>query len=147
MKINWGTGIAIFYSLFVLAMVTMVVKSTHNKPHMVQEDYYKRDINYESFRQKRQNTENLDVRVEVKSKAGEDFIQLGFPQEFGNVNGQVTLFRPSDETLDRNYKLLLDETGAVKIPVGDKLISGNWKIQLDWTHQGKEYFLEKNIEI
>ena len=47
MKINWGTGIFIFYSLFVGALVFQLVKSFQYDNSLVVENYYEKDLNYQ----------------------------------------------------------------------------------------------------
>jgi hypothetical protein len=50
MKLNWGTGIAIFYGLFMVIMITFVVMSRNVDHSLVMEDYYEADINYQEHK-------------------------------------------------------------------------------------------------
>ena len=145
MKINWGSGIAIFYSLFVLVMVFMVVKSTQNKTHLVQENYYNKDLNYESFRKKRENAKALKKPVTIKYRAKENTVQLAFPSDMASATGKVTLFRPSNKYLDKSYTIDLDEKSKMDIPLEKHMPGGLWKVQVDWEAQGEKYYTEENL--
>ena len=54
MKLHWGHGIAIFYSLFVAVLVFQVIRSTAYDNSLVSEAYYKDDINYQQHYDKLQ---------------------------------------------------------------------------------------------
>ncbi len=147
MKINWGTAIAIFYTCFVIAMVTMVVRSTQNKMDLVQENYYEKDLTYESFRAKRQNAAVLTETVAIKYSIAEESIQINLPEGMSTAKGKLIFFRPSDKKLDTSFDLEVDEKGQMRIPVNQKIIPGLWRVQLDWEYEGQAYFQETSIVI
>ena len=147
MKINWGTGIAIFYTLFVIAMVSMVVKSTYHKAHLVQEDYFNKDLNYEEFRKKRQNATSVNISVDVKEQAKGQTLLLQFPSSMNNAQGHVVLFRPSNKNLDQKIPLRLNANGAMEFPMKSRLLEGLWKVQLEWESDQVEYYKEEQIII
>lgn len=59
MKLSWGTGIAIFYSVFVIVLVFVVVKSTSIDNALVTDDYYKKDLEYQTQIDKQVNSQGL----------------------------------------------------------------------------------------
>ena len=145
MKINWGSGIAIFYTAFVIVMIGMVYMSTQNKTHLVQENYYKKDLNYEAFRQKRQNAANLDQKLSIAYDISDKAIELKFPPEMTSAEGKVSLFRPSNKYLDKSYELVIDSNGDFNIPLEKGLKKGLWTVQVDWTADNKAYYQEESI--
>ena len=147
MKINWGSGIAIFYTLFVLAMVTMVVKSTQNKPRMVQENYYEKDLNYEDFRQKREMGQAVSHLIDIAYQSDLNNIKISFPKELAQSKGSVTMFRPSNQFLDKKYPLQLDSMGDMLIPLDNRTARGHWKIQIDWNNGIHDLYNEETIII
>lgn len=140
MKINWGTGIAIFYITFVIALVSVVIYSFNNTVDLVQPDYYHKDINYEKFRQKRENGSESPLEVVRKDKQ----ISLVFPTEMAQAKGTVTLFRPSNKKLDTTYKLKLDAENKMQIDIS-AFPRGLWKLQTDWEKGGKFFYNEKKL--
>ena len=147
MKINWGTGIAIFYTLFVIVMVGMVIKSTYNKAQLVQEDYYNKDINYEEFRKKRQNGDKFSKVIFVDYAVSDNVIKIKFPASKKDVQGDLTLFRPSNAKMDKIFSLDFDEKGEMDIPVDRTMADGLWKVKIEWKDQGIDYYNEKDIVI
>lgn len=147
MKLNWGSGIAIFYSLFVVVMIMMVVKSAQNKAHMVQDNYYEKDLNYEEFRQKRQNGVAFQKVLNINYNQSEKKIHISFPEQLAEAKGELKLFRPSNQYLDKNYPIQLDSNGKMSIKVEDNMVRGKWRVMLDWHFAGMEYYNEETIVI
>ncbi len=145
MKLNWGTGIAIFYSAFVLVMIFMVVKSAQNQSHLVQEHYYDKDLNYEEFRQKRENARDVKRQVSIRYEKTERRIYFDFPKDIDAATGDIALYRPSNKFLDKKFKITLDEEKRMYIPVTREIPAGLWRIQVDWEAGGRKYFQEKTM--
>jgi nitrogen fixation protein FixH len=140
MKINWGTGIAIFYSSFVLIMILMVVKASRTEINMVQENYYDQDLNYEAFRKSRQNGQSDLASIEYISGAQEVIIL--FDETSKSVTGNIKLYRPSDNLQDKNLTIKADQNNKVIVPVSE-LSRGYWKIQVQWESDGRQYYKEQ----
>ena len=147
MKFNWGTGIAIFYSCFVIVMVSMVILSAQNKVHLVQDNYYDKDLNYESFRQKRQNASQLADQITIQFLQSQRLIQVEFPKQMKKATGTLILFRPSNKFLDKKYNLQLNEKMQMNIPLDNTIRPGLWHVQIDWENEGVNYFKEETISL
>ncbi len=143
MKIHWGSGIAIFYGLFVLVMIGMVIMSSRQEINMVQDNYYDKDLNYESFRKSRENASTSSHLVEINYQNGSELI-LVFPPELSVEEGEVLLYRPSDQRQDKFFQLSLNDQNKMDIST-DGLVSGPWRVQLSWIANGKSYYKEKHI--
>ena len=63
---NWGWKIAILYGSFVTMMVTLVVLSSQQDIPLVTENYYEKDLQYETQMQRIGNSKTLEKDVEVK---------------------------------------------------------------------------------
>lgn len=140
MKINWGTGIAIFYSSFVLIMILMVVKASRTGINMVQENYYDQDLNYEAFRKSRQNGQSDLATIEYLPEAKE--VVILFDEASKSVTGNIKLYRPSDNLQDKNLAIIADQNKKMVVAVST-LARGYWKIQVQWESDGKQYFKEQ----
>jgi len=143
MKINWGVGIGIFYSLFVVVMVGMVVWSSGRDLNMVQENYYDHDLAYESFRKSRENANKSDVVFVDHKKGGEDLI-IRFVDKPGPVIGTIKLYRPSNNHLDKQYPIKLDGANTMHVPV-QALEKGYWKVLISWESEGMSYYKEEML--
>lgn len=146
MKFNWGTGIAAAYTIFALAMVGLVIKSTQHDVNLVKKEYYDDDINYQSHFNKLQNEKNLttDLKIDLITE-GVD-LSIKFPTETPQPTGKITFFRPSKTGIDKTLDIQVNEKNEMIIPTSI-LKDGLWKVQVDWQANGKTFYKEQNILI
>lgn len=142
MKINWGTGIAIFYTLFASALVMVVIKSTQYDHSLVVDNYYEEDLHYQSHFDKLVNSQQAGMAVKISLDKATDNIQLIFPKEMENIEGNIHFFRPSDQKRDFNLGIELNTDNEQQLPA-NTLAPGLWKLQVDWQSAGKAFFTEQ----
>lgn len=142
MKLNWGHGIAIFFSGFVAFMVFMVVKSHGVNIDLVAEDYYAREVAYQSHMDKMANTNSLEHMVKASQKG--DKVYILFPKDAQPASGEILLFRPSDKQFDRTIQVDTSLGLNQSISIAG-LPTGHYSLQLDWTANGKPYYYQQNI--
>lgn len=138
-KFNWGHGIALFYVVFVGAVVTALVASFGVDHTLVVDDYYAQDLAYQNTYDKQSNS-IIDTPVRIKINALANQISLHFETE-GKVDGQVHFYRASDQSKD------------FVIPINDRqmtlsssdLAKGKWTLKLDWNQDGKKYYKEEIV--
>ena len=130
-----------------IAMISMVVKSCDNPSHLVQENYYDKDLQYESFRQKRVNASNLNPGITIKYQKVNDAIEVLFPEGMEKVTGTASLFRASNKDEDKSFEIQLDSDRRMSIPFDNSALKGLWKVKVDWENQGRAYYHEEDINI
>lgn len=143
MKFNWGNGIAIFYSLFVVTMVYMVVRASQDDVNMVQDNYYDQDLNYEAFRKSRQHG-MMAGALAIEYQSSEKNVKIQFPQQSGSIGGMIKFYRPSDHEMDQSVKILVDDQNSMLVAV-DQLSKGYWKILVNWDIDGRSYYKEEPL--
>lgn len=144
MKINWGTAIVIAFALFISFILYFVFSVQSNSKYdneLVVTDYYKKELVAQQDLDKEQSAYNLSNKVIVK--AVEDGITIDFPSDFDykNIQGKVSLYRPSNQKLDFEVPISLSSLHLL-IPKSN-LVGGRWDIIIDWTFKNKKY-LNKN---
>jgi hypothetical protein len=144
MKINWGTGILIVIIVFLIAIISFVIFTTTHKVNLVEEDYYPKELNFDSQIEKNSNTEALDEKVSFIVK--DSLVVIAFPDfvDAKLVEGTILVYRPSDYDEDLRYNIELDTNNYQYIPTY-KLLQGKYILKIDWTFEGKNYFQEKVI--
>ncbi|MEZ5043026.1 MAG: FixH family protein [Saprospiraceae bacterium] len=142
MKINWGTGIAIFYTLFASILVMVVIKSKQYDHSLVVDNYYEEDLHYQSHFDKLVNSQQAGMAVQISLDKATDNIQLVFPKEMGNIKGNIHFFRPSDQKQDFSLGIELNTDNKQQLPA-NTLAPGLWKLQVDWQSAGKAFFTEQ----
>ncbi|HSD14190.1 MAG TPA: FixH family protein [Flavobacterium sp.] len=148
MKINWGTGIIIAFALFMTFILYFVFKVQCDSQYdheMVTEEYYKKELDFQSELNKQENANNLTERVSIEPN--ENGLLIVFPKTFdiAKIKGKVSLYRPSNQKLDFEVPISLS-TSNLLIPKTD-LVGGRWDIAVEWEYGGKEYLNKKEISL
>ncbi|MEN8224412.1 MAG: FixH family protein [Bacteroidota bacterium] len=144
MKLNWGTGILIVIIIFLILIISFVIFSSTQKVNLVEEDYYPKELNFDSQIEKNSNTEALDEKINFIVK--DSMIIIGFPDfaDETKIEGSIHVYRPSDYKEDLLYKIKPDTNGYQYIPTSG-LLPGKYIVKVDWLYEGVNYFQEKVI--
>lgn len=144
MKFNWGTGIALAYCLFAGTLVFVVIQSTKYDHSLVRDDYYAADLDYQQHYNKLSNSKNLAHTLAVQHRAAEQQIQVIFPKELEQISGNILFFRPSDSQQDFSVAIQADEQHQQIIST-TQLQKGLWKLKIDWSANGEQFYKEVNL--
>lgn len=140
---DWGKGILLTIVAFVGFILTLVVISVKQDDiHLVTENYYEKEINYQDQIEREISAASLDREVLVFEASTKTMI-LDLPI---GAKGSLQLFRPSDARLDQVLPLDIKNSGQTAIPL-EKLKSGYWRVQLTWEENGIEYYEERKITL
>ena len=149
MKINWGTGIVIAFAIFIsfiMYFVFSVQSDSKYDNELVVEEYYKHDVHFQDEMTRIQNAHDLKVKpvITVDSKG----ITIVFPADFKSkdIKGIVTLYRPSNKKFDFEVPISFTDSSSLFIPK-NKLIGGEWYINMEWQYEGKSYLSKEEIYI
>ena len=145
-KFNWGTGIFIFYSVFAATLFFAVYRSTQHDHSLVVENYYDEDIHYQSRYDQIQNSRSLEAGLVIQLNKEEKMISLDFPKDKKEISGKILLYRASNKKLDQHISIQLNEENKMLIPT-DKILTGRWKMEVEWETGGKSYFDKKILNI
>jgi nitrogen fixation protein FixH len=147
MKINWGTGIAIFYTVFVLAMVTAVIRSTYFDNSLVSDNYYADDLNYQQHYDKLANSQALEKDLEIAQNKAAGLLELHFPGNLEDISGEIHFFCPSKSALDFRIPVQPDDKNQQVIPIEKLKKEGLWRVKVDWKAGKKPFYKETIITI
>jgi len=145
-KLNWGTYIVISFVLFISFILYFVIKTSTDSTYeydLVAEDYYKDELEYQQRIDKLENAKKLKNNLLVnRTKEG---INIKFPKEFNpkDIKGKVSLYRPSNQKLDREIPLSLSNSSLLIPKI--VLVGGRWDIHIEWSYKNTEYLYKKSI--
>lgn len=147
-KFNWGTGIVLAVTIFIVATLSVVSYMISLDFYLVSNDHYEEGVEYQQTIDKKQRAENLKNPVVVLFDEPTVSIKLIFPKEMisDSLSGNVTFYRPNNPELDKRYRLNLDQEGLQTIPVNE-FEKGRWKLTVEWQSDSLSYIEEKNIFI
>ena len=142
LKLNWGFGIFVFYSSFVVFMLFLVYMSFQQKVDLVSEDYYQLELEYQDIIAKKINANKLVPGLVYTIE--EMSISFSFPDQQNNIQGDIIIYRPSDKTFDKAYKIKLDARKQMSIRV-ENSPQGLYKMMVTWMNDSIGYYVEKDI--
>ena len=144
-KINWGTGIAIAITLFIVFILSFVYKTIFVEKyehHLVSEDYYKDELHYQEEIDKMNNANFLPENVRLSNSDKGIIIHFPEDKDFNKIKGKVNFLRRSNEKLDFEENINL--TGSSMLIEDKLLVPGKWEIKVDWQYEEVEYLLKES---
>jgi nitrogen fixation protein FixH len=146
MQFNWGTGIALFFSLFVVTLLYFVYRSTLLDNSLVSDAYYAEDLKYQERFDKMSNAQGLKEDLKILNFAADSQVELLFPTEFAKVQGEIYFFCPSDQGSDFKLNIAPNQENRQLISTSG-LKTGKWRVKVDWSDGIKSYYKEEIIKI
>lgn len=144
-RLNWGFAVAAFYSVFALSTVGFVVFAMGRRVDLVSADYYAQALAHDRHVQAVANADALGQAVAAAVDGGHVLITLP-PSMATHMRGTATLYRAADAGADRTVSLIPDADGRQAIPLAG-LAAGRWQLQLTWSADGRDYYVERDIRI
>ncbi len=140
---NWGNKIILAFIGFVGLIFVLVYVSVNTEFNLVEEDYYEKELAYESQMQRIRNHNALEVKpvFEIDRKAF--LTRLTFPESIvkNMVNGKLTFYRANTTRHDKELKIEPDANGEFIIDISEFPV-GAWKVKISWSDKEKEYYKE-----
>ena len=144
-KLNWGTGITIVIILFLVITIGQVVFIHKTIDYdLVEEEYYKAEIHFQSQIEKVKRTNALPEQLKIKLI--DKFVEFNFPAMFKSesISGIINFYKPSDDLLDKVENIKLNEDNKMFFGY-DQLSAGLWKIKINWSVDNVQYYNEKIV--
>lgn len=138
-RYNWGWRIVTAFIIFTTGTISWVTYAMTTEVDLVRVDYYEHGLKQDETAAAQ--ARGLASRTAVEYDAASHTIRLTIPQQ--DVRGTISFYRPNAPVRDRQFTLVLDEHGAMQIPVS-RFDSGLWHITVDWNSRGTTYELLKS---
>lgn len=144
-KISWGTGIVIAIIIFVVLVLVQTIYLMNQKVDLVEEDYYKKGIEYQKDIDVQKKTSELSEQVRFDFNG--QYLIISFPENLSDnkISGEILFYRPSDSGLDIKLPLQTDSLRQI-IPVSN-LKKGFWRVKLRWQYEGQDYYDESSFRV
>ena len=145
-KFSWGVGIAIFYSVFVLFLISNVIFSLFQNTDLVTEDYYNKELDFQETIHTLERTKRLNEDLNIIQ--GSNTIAIQFPDTLTRkkIKGEIYLYRPADATADKKIKLVFNENNFHTLDTRE-FKKGLWILKIDWSIGDSSYYKEEKIMI
>lgn len=143
---SWGYRITILTMGFVAFMVFLVISAFRQNFDLVTEDYYGKEIQFQSQIDKEIN--QRDLIDSISCVVADNNVIIKFPNDLlgKKIEGEVLFFRPSDASKDFKKKIASSSSG-IQVFSKDNFSKGRYLVQLDYTSGGRKYYSEKSVMI
>lgn len=142
-KWNWGTKLAIWIVAFVVFMLTLVFMTTTYEINLVEKDYYPKGLKYQNRIDAIKNAKDIGAVFTINQD--ENNIIVNTPNIKAD-SGSMLFFRPSENRLDKSYKLVINKNGKIIIPK-DEFSFGRYILKINWFDKNNEYYIEQSLYI
>lgn len=139
---NWGKGIIIGMSSFIVFIVVLVVILMRQNVNLESADYYSKEINYQDEIAAMNNAHQLNGKVNLLLQREHLVVQLPDSIEISEV--QVNLTRPDNNKLDKSYNF--NDTRSFLIEKKE-LTKGSYKVEISYKVDGKSCLQKESIYI
>lgn len=145
-KISWPAGIILALGAFIIFILSFVYKATFIADydhHLVSEDYYKDELNYQQEIDQLNNAAELKQNITYK-KVTEGLL-ISFPSEFdpAQISGTISFQRLSNDKLDFEFPITLETTDYLILD--ENLVEGKWNVKIEWIVKDKTYLFKEQI--
>lgn len=135
---NWGKGIVIGLAAFMSFVIFLVILMFKAPDDSYDKDYYEKGLSYDRQYEQKQNVLNDNAKPDIVLDNTKLVVLFKALQ-----SGKLTLYRPSDNKLDRVFDL---KDQQIEIMTKD-IAKGDWKLIAEWNHNGKSYLYEQSVFI
>ncbi|SNR50152.1 FixH protein [Lutibacter agarilyticus] len=145
-KISWPTGIIIAIASFVIFILSFVYKVTflpEYDHHLVSDNYYMDELNYQQEIDKQ--NKGLDLKENVTLQKVADGLLVSFPSEFdfSKITGTIDFKRLSNDKID--FSLPINLVANQVLIKDDMLVVGRWDVKVEWKVGDNIYMLKEKI--
>jgi hypothetical protein len=144
MKMNWGTGIAIVITLFVIAVGTFAWFAGTQKVNLVEKDYYPKELTYGEKMQRIANSEALEENIQITFDPEYIFVRFPTFTHKDKPEGTIQLYRPSDYREDKFFPIQINDSGYQYLPK-ENLLMGKYTLKIEWEFESIEYYFEQSF--
>ena len=144
-KINWGTGITIAMVLFMIFILQFLYRSfdSKNNHELVSEDYYNDELYYQQEIDKLNNANQLKQNIILKRVDKGFLITFPLSMKSDSITGTIYFQRPSNKSLDFQKSIALNSSEW--LITHSNLVSGKWKVKIDWKYNKEEYLFKEDL--
>lgn len=145
-RFNWGTGITLAYSAFIVLTIAFVMFAMGRPVLLVSDDYYAQSLRQDRRMEAIGNARGLGAGLSLTPTDSRHFVMTLPGGQARSARGTITLYRPSDPRADRVIGLSPDDDGHQQVSFAG-MPRGRWLVQVGWTAGPLEYYAEYPVVV
>lgn len=140
LKFQWGTGIAIAFTLFATGIVYAVVTAVNQDIQVISANYYQDELNYQQTINKKEAALNLPSQPTVAQTA--ESVTVTLPTQANR--GTITFMRPADKALDRTLAMQPTKGNTFSLPA-TTFTKGLYNLKIEWEANNTQYLTQQTF--
>lgn len=140
MKWNWGTGIALSFTVFCGLMVFMVIQSFQTDFFLVSKQYYLDELKYQERIDDLERTKEAGILITQKADQESLFFNIDTDK---HISGEIHFYRPENAKLDHKMKF---SNSSIEVEKSN-LVPGRYIAKISWLDQDHSYYQEEELII
>jgi hypothetical protein len=132
--------IVLSFILFTVFIGTLVAICVREDVSLVSVNYYQEELVHQDKIGRQRNM--LELKDNPVIELSNQQVKISYPILNQMSTGELRLTRPSDSKLDQNFQLSKNGEQSFQLTASEK---GLYRVSLQWTMNGKEYYFEKLI--
>lgn len=132
---KWVIGSFIAFGLFIGTLVYICVSEDIS---LVSASYYQDELVHQTKMNQQQNVLSLKELPSIELTNRQ--VTVSFSMFSDLEKGELRLARPSNTKLDQHFKLSMDSLQTFTLSKAEK---GLYRVTLQWSMHGREYYFEK----
>ena len=139
----------IFFAVLISVVVGFGIYASKLRFDLVSDDYYQREIDYQSQIDRLNNTAPFKSEISISLNDQATLVRIVLPVEHTTApgfSGNVYFYRPSDAEKDFTSDIS-PLTGGSAVIDSSELTDGLWKVQLSWTTGPTDYYYEDTLVV
>jgi len=142
----WPVSIIAFFTVAILGCGTFIAFCSRRPADLISPNYYEEEVDYQAQIDRLKFTQQQAPQASVSYNAmtKQILLRLGSQQSAAKISGRILLYRPSAQNLDRQLALTPNAHGVQFLDAAS-LAPGLWKVQVSWTVNERQYFMDQQI--
>lgn len=145
MKLNWGTAIFIFFTIFVALSIVFIIFSFNQDIELVEDDYYNKGANYTQQMEVNQRSRIFFDSISITNT--ETNLLLTLPQALFSHTDTLKLYFYNPSSKSKDYKLLLTNLNDSVYFDKTQIQPGHYIVKINWQITNLEFLVEKRLNI
>ncbi len=138
---NWGKGLAIAMGMFIIFIMTMVVKMMSTNTDLVEDDYYKKDVAYQNEINALKRANHLEEKINIKQT--EQHIVVEIPSSIHAENVTIKFRRINNAKQDK----IINIEEMTSLINKDNLEKGRYNLVIEYEIDNQQYLQKESIYI
>ncbi|MFN4314278.1 MAG: FixH family protein [Chitinophagaceae bacterium] len=143
---NWGYKLMLTFIVFIAGMGYLVYRSMGTNFELVEKEYYKSELKYQSVIDGKQNAAALSEPLNVTVESDQLLLQMPSELQGDSLKGRIWFYCAYDASRDRQYQLEIDSKGKQYFK-REGFAPGDYSVKVEWKHQNRDYYVIQPLQI